>query len=67
MTDHEPHMRHLNDATAADVALRCAWLRVHAAYTLTLDPSAQLCVQLLDFADLLEVAIGRGWLDREAA
>ena len=67
MTTHEPHMRRLDNATAADVALRCAWLRVHAAYTLTLDPTAQLCAQLLDFADLLEVAICRGWFDHEAA
>lgn len=45
----------------ADVALRCAWLRVHAEQLEPVDPTGQLSAQLLDFADLLEVAQTRGW------
>lgn len=43
-------------------ALRCAWLRVHATLLGEVDPSGQLRAQLLDFADLLEVAEDRGWI-----
>lgn len=49
----------------ADLALRCAWLRAHASELHTVvDPSGQLSAQLLDLADLLEVAEREGWWDR---
>jgi hypothetical protein len=48
---------------AGDQALRCAWLRVHADLVRSVDPSGQLSAQLLDFADLLEVAEARGWFE----
>lgn len=47
----------------ADTALRCAWLREHARHLFNVDPTGQLSVQLMDFADLLEVATDRGWFD----
>jgi len=45
----------------ADQALRCAWLRVHADMLGAVDPTGQLRANLLDFADLLEVAEDHGW------
>ena len=46
---------------SADLAMRCAWLRVHADELYDVDPSGQLSAQLADFADLLEVAQREGW------
>lgn len=48
---------------AADVAVRCAWLRVHADLLREVDPSGQLTAQLYDFADLLEVAHRLRWFE----
>lgn len=48
----------------ADLALRCAWLRAHASELHAVDPSGQLSAQLLDLADLLEVAEREGWWAR---
>ncbi|MER6970547.1 hypothetical protein ABT304_05790 [Nocardioides sp. NPDC000445] len=39
----------------ADVALRCAWLRVVADEMYEVDTSGLLSAQLRDFADLLEL------------
>lgn len=47
--------------TAADTALRCAWLREHAEQLRPFDRTGQLSAQLRDFADLIEVAQERGW------
>jgi len=41
--------------------LRCAWLRAHAHLLYDVDPGGLLPAQLLDFADLLEVAEREGW------
>lgn len=49
--------------SGADLAMRCAWLREHARHLFSVDPSGQLSVQLMDFADLLEVAQARGWFE----
>ena len=46
---------------SAELALRCAWLRFHAKFMHEVDPSGQLTANLLDFADLLEVAQQRRW------
>ncbi len=64
MSAHDPHLEHLDRSGAADTALRCAWLRHHAAELLFVDPSGQLTAQLRDFADLLEECQARGWFDR---
>lgn len=48
----------------ADLVLRCVWLRAHAWEVDALDPSGQLAANLLDFADLIEVADREGWWDR---
>ena len=45
----------------ADLALRCAWLRVHAHRLFDVGDGL-LSVQLPDVADLLEVAERQGWL-----
>ena len=45
----------------ADLALRCAWPRAHASLLYDVDDSGLLSAQLLDFADLLEVAEREGW------
>ncbi|WP_280496774.1 hypothetical protein [Nocardia farcinica] len=49
------------DAARADLALRCAWLREHAARFDEFDQADMLACQLRDFADLLEVAEREGW------
>lgn len=46
---------------AANVALRCAWLRTNAEHTLQFDPSGQVMCAMFDFADLLEVAHRLRW------
>lgn len=46
---------------SADLAWRCARLRVVADDTYRLDPSGWLAAQLRDFADLLESAEAAGW------
>ena len=45
----------------ADLELRLAWLRVHAADMYGVDPTGQLSAELLDLVDLLEVAQREGW------
>lgn len=45
----------------ADLAWRCANLRVAAEDTHRLDPTGWLAAQLLDLADLLESAEAAGW------
>jgi hypothetical protein len=49
------------DERHADLALRCAWLRVHADQLHSIELGGQLSAQLLDFADVLEVAEAWGW------
>ena len=44
----------LTRSDRADLALRCAWLRVHADLLRPIDTTGQLSAQLLDLADLLE-------------
>lgn len=57
-----PSLRSAEEAArTADLALRCAWLRVHAWEVECFDPSGCLTAQLLDLADLLEVAHREGW------
>jgi hypothetical protein len=46
---------------AADLAWRCARLRVTAERTREFDPSGWLCAQLRDLADFLESAEAAGW------
>jgi hypothetical protein len=52
-------LRARSDQMHANLALRCAWLREHGRRLFDLD--GQLAAQLLDFADLLEVADRLGW------
>lgn len=52
--------RHQTTARA-EIALRCAWLREHAARFDTFGEANLLACQLRDFADLLEVADRKGW------
>ncbi|MBF6536865.1 hypothetical protein IU418_06550 [Nocardia farcinica] len=56
MTETRPQ-----DTARADLVLRCAWLREHAARFDTFTEANLLACQLRDFADLLEVADRKGW------
>lgn len=49
------------DERAADLAIACAWLRVHSDLLRPFDQSGQLSASLADHADLLEVAQREGW------
>lgn len=62
---HHPHLKLVSASEHAEIALRCAWLREHARRLFAIDTTGQLSVQLLDFADLLEVAEQRGWFDAD--
>lgn len=44
----------VSDRSRADLALRIAWLRVHAERMYDVDEGGQLSAQLRDLADLLE-------------
>lgn len=48
----------------AHLALRVAWLRVHADYMFGIDTTGQTSAQLLDMAALLEVLEAEGRWDR---